>query len=154
MFRIASAVGVRDHGPAMPVRAGDPGALRIQVQRMVLDLESALGCYFDLAFFDRGIVEFFDVAAFGADDMVVVPDTFELEHRLAAFEMVADQESRLLELGEHAIDRREPGVGAFLEQCLVHVFRRQVPHVALFEDFKNAQAREGCFEAYGFKVCR
>ena len=48
----------------------------------------------------------------------MVAAVVQLEHRLAAFEVVAHQQARLLELREHAIHRRESRIGAFLGQIL------------------------------------
>ena len=127
------------------------GALGVKVERMVVDAEAARLSDFDLAFFDLGVVELFDVPALGADDVIVVPALFEFENRFAAFEVVADQQPCLLELREHAVDGREPGVGAFLQQCLVDVFGREVPDFAFLEDLEYSQPREGGLEADGLQ---
>ena len=108
---------------------------------MVLDLEAALFGDFDLALFDLGVVELLDVAALHAHDMVVVPALLQLENRFAGFEMVADEQPRLLELREHAINRREPGVGAFLEQQ----FCRRLPPTGAGRRFSRRS--RGCAAA-------
>src|SRR5205085_1477773 len=81
-------------------------------QRVVLNPEITLGCDLDLPFLDFGVVELLNVTTFDADDMVVMTALLELEHRFAGFEVVTDQQARLFELSEHAIDRREAGVGS------------------------------------------
>lgn len=127
-------------------------AVSIQVQRMILQMETALARNFDLAPLDLGIVELFDVPAFDADDVIVVSALFQFEDRLAAFEVVPDEESGLFELSENAIHRRESGVGAFFDEHLVNVFRRQMPDGAFLEYLENAQPRHRGFEANRFKV--
>ena len=57
----------------------------------------------DLALLDCGVEELFDPAALQADQVVVVLSFIQFEYRLAGFEMVALQQARLLELGQHAI---------------------------------------------------
>ena len=138
--------------PSIAVRAVGSRASRIEVQRVVLDPEATLLRDLDLALLDLGVVELLDVAALDAHDVIVMPALLELENGLAGLEVVADEQSRLLELREHAVNRREPGIGAFLDQHLVDVLGGQVPDVALLEDLEDAQPRHRGFEADGFEV--
>ena len=119
---------------------------------MILDTEAARLGDLDLPLLDIGIVELLDVAAFDTHDVIVVPALFQFEHRLAAFEVMTNEEPSLLELRQHAIHGREPGVGALLEQRLVHVFGREVPHVAFFEYFEDAKPRQRRLQADRFEV--
>ncbi len=105
---------------------------------MILDGEAAGFCDLDLTLLDLRVVELFDVPAFDAHDVVVVPGLLQLENGFAALEMMADEKPRLLELREDAIHGREPGVGAVLEQRFVHVLRRKVADRAFLEDFQDA----------------
>jgi hypothetical protein len=120
---------------------------------MVLDAKAARARDFDLPLFDVGIVELLDMPALHANDVVVMASgALQLEDSLAAFEVVAYQESRLLELREHAVDRREAGIGAFLQERLVYVLCRKMADLALLENLEDAQARQGRFETDGFQV--
>src|SRR5215210_5466025 len=120
---------------------------------MILDAKAALAGDLDLALLDFGVVELLDVAALDAHDVIVVsPCALQLENGFPAFEMVPDQETRLLELRQYAVDRCEPGVGAFLEQGFVNVFGRQMAHLTFLEDLENAQTRQGRFETDGLQV--
>src|SRR3990170_8606267 len=56
------------------------GAVGVDVQRVVVDLEAALFRDLDLPLFDRGIVKLLDMAALDAHQMVVVPALVEFEH--------------------------------------------------------------------------
>jgi hypothetical protein len=119
---------------------------------VVLDFEPAMLGHFDLTLFDLGIIKLFDVAAFGADDVIVMPALLELEDRFAGFEVMAYQQSGLFELRENAVNGRKARVGSFAQQRLVHVFRREVPNFAFLEELQYAQPRQRRFEANGFKV--
>ena len=121
---------------------------------MILDREAARFGYLDLPFLDLRVVELFHVTAFDADDVVVVPALLQLENGFTALEVMAYEKTGLLELREHAIHRGKAGVGAFLQQRLVHVLGREVTHRAFLEDFEDAQARGRRFEADGFEVSR
>ena len=121
---------------------------------MILDREPPRFGDLDLPLLDLGVVELFDVTAFDADDVVVVPALLQLENGFTALEVVAYEKTRLLELREHAIHRGKAGVGAFLQQRLVHVLGGEVTHRAFLEDFEDAQAGSRRFEADGFEVSR
>ena len=133
-------------------RAVDFGAVGIDVQRVVVDPEAALFGNFGLALFDIGVVELLDAPALQAYQVVVVPALVELVDRLAAFEMMPHQQPRLLELRQHAVHRRQAGVGAFLEQYFVDVFGRQMAHLAFLEQLEDAQPRQRRFEADGLEI--
>lgn len=81
---------------------------------MVVNFEPAILGHFLLPLFDLGVEEFLNVAALYTHQMVVMSTLVQLEDGFPAFEVMAYQQSRLLELGEHAVDRGEAGVGAFL----------------------------------------
>src|SRR5690348_7363839 len=83
-----------------------------------------------LAPLDLGIVELLDPAALQAYEMIVMATLVQLEHRLAGLEVLAREKPGLLELREHAIDRREPDVDAFGDQRLVDIFGREMAHLA------------------------
>ena len=103
------------------------------MQRMVVNLKAARCSYLRLAFFDFRIVKLFNLAALHTYQMVVVAALVEFKHSFVGLEMVAYQQSRLLELGQHAIHGRESGVRAFFLQQLVNIFRRQMAYAAAFE---------------------
>ena len=119
---------------------------------MILDHESPRLSDLDLPFLDLRIVELFHVPAFHTDDVVVVAALFQFENRFAAFEMMADEKSRLLELGEHAVNGCETRISTFFQQRPVDVLGGQVTHGALLEDLEYAQPRRGCFEADGLEI--
>src|SRR5262245_232917 len=100
---------------------------------MVVDLESTIRRDLFLALLDLGIVELFHAPALDAYQVVVMAALVQFEHRLPRFEVMSDEEPGLFELREHAIHRRESGLGAFLRKELVDFLRREMPHRALLE---------------------
>jgi hypothetical protein len=73
--------------------------------------------------------------------MVVVVAVVEFEHRFVAVEVMANQETCLLELGEHAVDRGQTDILAFVRQQAIDLLGRHVPLVALLDrGFSGAAA--------------
>ena len=150
--RLDSRLTIHDSRLSISVGAVRLGAVRVDMERMVVDLEAAVLRDLFLALLDLGIEELLDVPALHAHQVIVVPALVQLEHRLAGLEMVADQQPRLLELGEHPVDRREPGIGPVLRQYLVDILGGQMAHGALLEQLEYAQARQRRFQAYRLQI--
>src|ERR1700704_6584429 len=111
--RSVSFMGLSLLGPVGTVRLD---AVRVEVELVVVDLEAALLGDLVLALLDLGVVELLHAAALKAHQVVVVAALVQLVDRLAALEVVAHQQPRLLELREDAVDRGEPDVGMSLEE--------------------------------------
>ena len=79
--------------------------------------------------------------------MVVVLALVQFEDRLAALEVAARQQSRLLELQQHAIDRGQADVGVFGEQQLVHTLGSHVAQRRTLKDLEDLQPWAGGLEA-------
>lgn len=92
-------------------RATRLGAICIKVQGMVVDIESAVFGNLGLPLLDFRIVELFDLAALQAYQMIVVTAFIQFEYCLAAFEVVAHQQSRLFELRQDTVHRGQANVG-------------------------------------------
>ena len=105
---------------------------------MVLNAKPARFGDCGLPLLDIRVVELLDVSAVHTDDVVMVAALLQLEHGFAAFEMMPHQQAGLLELRQHAVNSREAGVGAFLEEHLVNVLSRQMADSAFLEDLENA----------------
>ena len=93
---------------------------------MVNDAVAVFFRDFVLQGFDFRIVEFRYLAAFHADDMVVVVAFVQFVNRLAGFKMVALQNACLLELGQHAVNRRYADFHTLFQQNTVHIFGTQM----------------------------
>jgi len=119
---------------------------------MVVNLEAAVLRDLLLPLLDLGIEKLLDAPALHAYQVVVVAALVQLEYRFAGLEMMPDQQARLLELGEHTVDCRQPGIGAILGERLVDVLGRQVAYRAFLEQLQYAQARQRRFQAYGFEI--
>src|SRR5688572_3910013 len=78
----------------------------------------------------------------------------QLEDGRAALEMMSLHELRRLELGQHAVDRREPDVLALVDQGAIDVLGRQVAAVVAGQDLEDLDARERDLESRLAKVAR
>src|SRR5271155_5565965 len=78
-------------------------AVSVQDQRMIADLEPQAFRHGVLTLFDAAVHELFNLAAVNTHDVIVMRTLIELEHRHAAFEMMARDETGGLELGQNAI---------------------------------------------------
>jgi hypothetical protein len=101
-----------------------------------------------------GVVELLDAAALLADEVVVVRALVQLIDCLAALEMRALQQSRLLELREHAIDRGEADVRMLFEELSVDVLGGEVAVRAVLEEVQHLQARDRDLQALVAKFFR
>jgi len=110
---------------------------------MVGDLETHPVGDRPLTLLDPLVGELFDAAAVRTHDVVVVRALVEFEHRGAALEVVPRDESRRLELREHAVDGGEPDVLVHLEQAPVDVLRAHVARLRAREDLEDLHARHG-----------
>ena len=115
---------------------------------MFFQLVAVLGGDLALQLLDLAALELDDLAGVHVHHVVVVAATVQLVDRLAAFEVVLEHQSSRLELGQHAIDRRQSDLVAVLQQLPVDVFRAQVVLGALLlEQLQDAHPRVGDLEA-------
>jgi hypothetical protein len=114
---------------------------------VVLQLEAAGLGDAALALLDLGVEELLDPAAVEADEVVVVLALVELEHRLAALEVVAREDAGLLELHQHAVHRRQADVGVIGEEDAKDVLGAHVALARVLEDLEHLDARQRRLEA-------
>jgi hypothetical protein len=100
----------------LAVRAVRLFAVDVKVEGVLAHLEAALLGDLVLALLDLGVVELLDLAALQADQVVVVLALVQFEDRLAGLEVMPLQQARLLELGQHPIDRGQADVHAVGQQ--------------------------------------
>lgn len=100
---------------------------------MVVDDEAVRARDFFLPLLDALVVEFGDAAAGDAHHVVVVRFVVQLEHRALALEVMADDQPRALQLGQHAVHRAEADRLAVLDEDFVDLLGRHVPHRAVFQ---------------------
>ena len=89
-------------------------------------------------------------AAFHAHDMVVVAAFVQFIYRLARFEMVAQQDTRLLKLRQHAVNGGNADFNALIQQNAVHIFGAQMFFCVCFKQIQNFQARAGHLQTVVF----
>ena len=119
---------------------------------MLLDHVVVLVCDFALQLLDALVVELRDSPGLETDHVVVMRSIGELEHGLAAFEVVPTHEPRPLELRQHAIDGRQTELFATIEQRPIDAFGRHVALPAMLENLEHLQARRRHFEAGFTKI--
>ena len=73
----------RQFGAGLAIRAARLGAVGVEVQRVLADLEAALARDLGLPLLDLRVVELLDAAALHAHQVVVMRALVQLEHRLA-----------------------------------------------------------------------
>jgi len=95
-----------------------------------------------LPLLDPGIDELFHPTAIEAQDVIVVRAGAEFEHRHAIGEVVTCDQSRRLELRQHAIHRGEPDVFSGIDELAIDVFGRQMAIAAVLENLENLDARQ------------
>jgi hypothetical protein len=135
-----------------PVRTLVLGTVAIQREGMLGDMEAAFSRDLLLALLDFRVIELFDLAAFKADQVVVMRAFIQFENRLARLEMITVEQASLLELGQHAVYGRQTDIHVLGQQYLVDVFSSQMAHLAVLENFQDFQARQRRFQAAGFQV--
>ncbi len=119
----------------------------VQIQRVVGELHLVfLGDGF-LPLLDHLVDEFHHLAALQTDQVIVVAAVVEFEHGMAAFEMVAQHEAGLFELGQHPVHRGEANVIALFQQGLVDVFGAHVTAGRHLEDLQDFHPGQGDLEA-------
>src|SRR5579864_1146918 len=136
------------------MRAPGLGAIGVQVERVLADFEPTLLGDLRLALLDLGVVELLDAAALHAHEVIVVLPLVELEHRLAGFEMMPDEQSSLLELGQYAIDGRKSDVETVGEQELVDVLGGEMANLRRLEQIDDLEAGNRRLETGAFEVVR
>ena len=108
------------------VRAVRLVAFGVEVERVLLDDETAFARNALLAAFDFLVVELFDVSALDADQVIVVRAVLFFVDGLAGFKMAAVEQAGLFKLGERAINGGQADIDVFAQQHLVDIVCRQV----------------------------
>lgn len=99
-----------------------------------------------LATLDLWIDELLHATALDADDVVVMLVLGNLKDGMAAFKMVPDNQTRLLELRQDPVDRGKADLFVLLDKLLVHILRAQMMHVRTFQYLQNLNARQSNFQ--------
>lgn len=108
---------------------------------MILEHVAVLLGDIPLKLLDPLVTELDDLAGLQANHVIVVRPVGQLENGRGAFEIVARDEAGLLELRQHAVDRRQAQLLPAFEQQPIDTLGAQMPIVARFEDFEDFQAR-------------
>lgn len=81
----------------------------------------------------------------------------QFEDRMTLIEVMPAYQAGRLELGQHAVDRRQADIFSALEQRLVDIFGAEVPLLALLENIQDTNTWQcgleaGLFEVLGFHL--
>ncbi len=117
-------------------------ALAVHDQVVLDELETQRFRDFALALFDEVVFELIDPPTLHADDVIVMMAAFQLEHGMAAFEMVAGNQAGSLELREHPIDRGQTDVFAAIHQAPIDFFSRQMTGRTVLKHLDDLQTRQ------------
>ncbi len=109
---------------------------------MGLDQKSTVTGDLRLAGLDAFIDELLDSTTFQTYQVVVVTRVVEFENGLVRLEAVSLQQTRLLELGEHPVDRSQTDINTVAGERPVDVLSREMPHRRPLEQFENPYARQ------------
>lgn len=112
---------------------------------MVLKLKTTFSGNALLTFLDLRIVKLFDMTTGHADQMVVMATLLKLKNRFTGLEMTARQETRLLKLGQHAVDRSQADILPLADEHTIDILSRQVATITALENLEDRPPRQGCF---------
>lgn len=102
------------------------GTEAVQFETVSLDREAVTRRDFFLEAFDIAIFEFHDLAAVGADQVVMMTFVRDVVVLGLRTEVPGLRQACLTKQVERAIDGRQPQVRIFASQLVVHLFRRDV----------------------------
>ena len=108
--------------------------------------ESLAARDFVLPRLDFGVEEFLDPPALQAHQVIVMAALVQFEYRLAGLEVLARQQSGLLELRQHPVNGGEADVDALADQRAVDVFGGEMADLARLEQLENLAPRQGGLE--------
>src|SRR5690606_36717553 len=126
------------------------GADTVQQHGMAFEDKAAVLGDLVLPLLDFRIRKFGNLAAGGANEMVVVIPIVEFEHGLATVELTANQYSCLLELGQDPVNGGQHHVDVYCNQCPVNVLSALVAKIRPPKNIKNLDSRERRLQAHIF----
>ena len=100
------------------------------------------------------IAEFLDPPAFQTHDMIVVLALIQFKNRMAAFKMMASDQSRRFELGQYPINGRQPDLLAGIDQRSIDRLGGHVRAVLLLQHVEDLHPRQGDFQPCLFEFFR
>ena len=139
-------------GARLAVGAVILDAISINLQRVIVDGESALLGDAMLTFFNFAVDKLLDLAALNTDQVIVVIALVQFKYGLVTVKVVAHQQAGLLKLGQHSVYRRQADFLTLVGQQPINLLRRHVSLVALLEQIENLQAGKRGFETNALEI--
>lgn len=87
-----------------------------------------------------------------ANQVIVMISVVQLKNSLATIELAARQDTRLLELGQHTVNRGQADIDTLANQHTINVLGAQMALTGFMKDIQDFQAGECGFESNIFKV--
>ena len=114
--------------------------LYVQHQAVIGDLVAMIVGDLALQTLDLVTDEFDHLAGLDVHHVVMMMALGQLEHRMAALEMVARDQRGGFELGEHPIDRRQANVFAGVQQMAINFLRAEVARITRLKNLEDLEA--------------
>ena len=92
---------------------------------------------------DLRIVKFNDLARFRADHVIMLLAAIQFKYGMTRVKIMPHHKARRLKLGQHPIDRGQADFLAVAQQCLVNVFRAEMPIFGVLKDLQDTNPRQG-----------
>ena len=115
---------------------------------MIVNVEATVLGDLLLPLLDFRIVEFLHAPALHANEVVVMAALVQFKDRLATLKVVPHQQSGLLELCQHTVNRCQADFCVFGQQQFVYVLCRQMPLRGVLKQVQHLQPGEGGVEAH------
>ncbi len=109
---------------------------------MAEELVARDGSHISLTPLDHSVLEFLNLTAVHADQMVMLDTRVELKNRPVAVEIMPNNDAHLGKLREHPIDRGEANVVTILMESLIHFFGRQMRPLTASQNAQDLQPRQ------------
>gem|GEM_PF-2894542 len=120
--------------------------LNVKNQTVIHELKAVLFSNLALTLFNNRVAKLHNLAALGADHVIVVLVASHFKHGVAALEVVAKHQSCSFELSQDPVNGGEADIIALIQQLLVDVFRTQMKISCTFEDIEDFHSRESNLE--------
>lgn len=102
--------------------------------------------------FNLLVLELDHFAGLGTNHVIVMLALIDLEHRVTAIEVMPHDQTGALELGQHAVDRRQPHFLADIDQRLVDILGAHMLLVGILKNLQDTYTRQRRLESGFFEI--
>jgi len=123
----------------------------MQGQAVRLEAETELLGNFDLQTLDFRMEKFFDPPTVQTEQVIVMVASLQFENSPAQVDIGPPQQTRLLELQEHSINRTKTKRNILVQQGLLHIFGAHMTHPPRLESSQNPLSGQGSLQTNAFE---